>query len=135
LSANLWNSSLHTTTKSATTSLTLLEAISAVPFAIGAGSVDPEPPHLSRWNMGSINSVHKSISGSLDLKYPSHWAGFIEGRTTSGSIDVRGEDVDIISDVHGPGFHRLAARKGIGGSLLSFRTSSGSVDILVGEDD
>ena len=133
LSANLWNSSLHTTTKSATTSLTLLEAISAVPFAIGAGSVDPEPPHLSRWNMGSISSVHKSNSGTLDLKYPSHWAGFIEGRTNSGSIDVRGEDVEIIKDVHGPGFHRLAARKGVGGSFLSFRTTSGSVDILVGE--
>ena len=133
LSANLWNSSLRTETKSATTSLVLLDAISAVPFATGAGSIDPEPPHLSRWNMGSIASVHKSNSGSLNIKYPSHWAGFIEGRTTSGSINVEGEDVEIITDVTGPGFHRLAARKGIGGSLMSFRTSSGSVDILVGE--
>lgn len=120
VSASLWNSTLHTYSHSGTTSLSLLGALTEV------------PSHW--WNMDSIHSKHESSSGSINLEYPSRWEGFIEGRTKSGSINVRGEDVEIITDVHGPDGHRLVARKGIGGSTLSFKSSSGTVHILVGED-
>jgi hypothetical protein len=134
LSATAWSSSLHTATISSTTSLNLLEALAEVPFASGAGSVNPLPPHNSRWEMGSIRSVHKSTSGSISLKYPPHWSGVIDGRSVSGSIDVRGRDVEIISDEHGPGFSKVKAKKGTGNSHLTFKTVTSSVDIVVGEE-
>jgi hypothetical protein len=84
--------------------------------------------------MGSIRSVHKSTSGSISLKYPPQWSGVIDGRSVSGSIDVRGRDVEIISDEHGPGFRKVKAKKGTGNSQLTFKTVTSSVDIVVGEE-
>ena len=79
--------------------------------------------------MGAIHSVHKSISGSLDLKYPWHWSGMVEGRSISGSLSVRGKDVEIIRDDRLPGQRVLKAKKGIGNSTCVFKTTSSSVDV------
>ena len=134
-SASLFEANLYTSTYSSKTSVTLLDAITSTPFVEGAGSKDPQPPHMRRWNMGSIHSTHKSISGRLDLTYSSDWTGMVDGRSVSGKLDVKGKDVKIIKDVSGPGERRIAARKGVGDSKLVFKTVSGGVNVLIGDEE
>ena len=129
VTTNAWNQTLYTSTTSSTTSLNLLEALTAIPFATGAGSVNPDPPYQSRWLMGAIHSVHKSNSGSIDLKYPWHWSGMMDGRSVSGSMSVQGKGVEIIRDDRLPGKRILKAKKGIGNSTMVFKTTSSSVDV------
>ena len=133
-SSSRFNSTLHTSTFSGRTSINLLEAINAVPISKDVNYESPDPHYLGEWNVGSIHSTHKSLSGAINLVYPSSWVGMIDGRSISGHIKVKGKDVEIIKDVRGPGTRRVVAKKGVGDSKLVFKTTSGSVDVLVGEE-
>jgi putative adhesin len=76
----------------------------------------------------AMSSFHSTESGSLALRYPREWEGTIEGRTGSGSLNLHGNDVDIISQSG----HYVYAKKGNGSSRLSFHTESGSADVYFG---
>lgn len=121
---------LHTSSGSAQTKLTLLGPYTA------PSSHNPRAGLLDH-----LSSSHSATSGSLHLVYPDEWQGVIDGESNSGSISIRGEDVEIIVDedlgkgVPGAGvLKQVTARKGWGRSRMSFRTTSGSVDVLAGEE-
>ena len=129
-------STLHTDSGSAKTKLRLLS-----PYTTSSTThFDPRSDVL-----GHLKSTHKSTSGQLHLTYPDEWEGVIDGSSTSGSIKVRGEDVEILVDEdigkgipgYGKGksvLKHVTARKGFGESRLGFKTVSGAVDVLVGEE-
>ncbi len=68
---------------------------------------------------------HYSKSGSMKLRYPPEWEGRIGGRTSSGSVNVHGQGLEIISQTP----HAIEARRGQGHRSLTFETYSGSVNI------
>lgn len=99
------------------------------------GECDVAPGRPTSEVLNNLQSDHQSTSGSLDLSYPQAWEGMIEGKTTSGSITLRGKDVEKWGDFDiGPHRHHLLARKGYGTSKLDFQSTSGSVLIKFGED-
>ncbi|PPJ59616.1 hypothetical protein CBER1_01205 [Cercospora berteroae] len=113
---------LHTDTKSASQTLTILP-----PYAFPGNSI------------AQLRSDHKffSTSGTLRLQYPDEWEGDIYGDTTSGSVSIRGKDVEFSSELDGAGSwpwgRHIQARKGNGKGRLKFTTVSGSVDLRMGE--
>lgn len=129
-------SALRTSSGSAQTRLRLLSPYTTTTL--------PHAPYNPRSDiLDHLKSTHKTISGSLHLTYPDEWEGIIDGSSTSGSIRVRGEDVEVLvdedigKDIPGYGKNRrvmkhVTARKGYGDSRLNFETTSGSVDVLVG---
>ncbi|KAI9751097.1 MAG: hypothetical protein M1815_001375 [Lichina confinis] len=74
-----------------------------------------------------LRGKHSVNSGSLRLEYPSEWEGEIRGSTASGSINVHGDDVNVVV---GTPSHFLA-RKGDGDGVIDFDSVSGSVGIWV----
>lgn len=125
-------STLRTSSGSGHTTLELLSPYTAAEALTGRPGV-----------LDHVTSSHKSHSGSLHLTYPDEWEGVVDGESSSGSIRVRGEDVEILLDEDfGRGIPRagrgakalkhVTARKGYGESRLGFSTTSGSVDVLVG---
>ncbi|CAK1355084.1 hypothetical protein CB0940_01148 [Cercospora beticola] len=113
---------LHTDTKSASQTLTILP-----PYSFPGDS------------FAQLRSDHKffSTSGTLHLQYPDEWEGDIYGDTTSGSVRIRGKDVEFSSALDGAGSwpwgKHIQARKGNGKGRLKFTTVSGSVDLRMGE--
>lgn len=125
-------STLHTDSGSAQTKLHVLSPYTASDSAAATTGKDGVLGHLS--------STHKSRSGALKLRYPDEWEGVVDGQSTSGSCKVRGKDVEILIDNDfgkgvpgGKSYHHVTARKGYGESRLNFATTSGSVDVLVGQ--
>jgi hypothetical protein len=115
---NSYASSLHTESSSGSTNIEVL------PSHIG-----PDKP------MGRLHSFHKSSagSGSVNLRYPSQWEGYIDAESRSGSLSVSGKDVVVDVDRHGgPGGHVLIAHKGTQNSRIEVRSGSGSVDVRIG---
>lgn len=88
-----------------------------------------DPHHV----MGYLRSIHKTKSGSLHVKYPQQWEGKIEAVTMSGSVKLRGKDVEVLKRWSGPVGAHVVARKGKAGSAIDLSTSSGSVDATIGE--
>jgi len=102
---------------------------------ISTGSSSQDVTLLSPSNqlgapISNMSSTHSTNSGSLKLAYPREWEGTIEGHSTSGSLQLRGNGIKIIQQhsVNNVG-HYVLAKKGDGNSTLNFRTGSGSVDI------
>lgn len=114
--ADMFSASLRTETRNGATDIRLL-----APFK-DRGSV-----------MGRLHSLHTSVSSSLKIAYPQEWEGLIDGETTSGSINLRGKDVERLKHYEGPMSQHVLAKKGRGGSRLDFSTASGSVDCVVGD--
>lgn len=83
--------------------------------------------------MNRLHSLHTSQAASLELKYPQSWEGYIDGETTSGSITLKGKDVERIKHYKGPLSTKILARKGEGNSRLDFSTTAGSVSVEVGD--
>ncbi|KAK4554831.1 hypothetical protein LTR86_007979 [Recurvomyces mirabilis] len=79
--------------------------------------------------ISNLKSNHKSRSGSLDLQYPKVWEGMIEGTTSSGSINIRGDGVEYYYQ----GDRKVVAHKGYGKSKLEFTGQSSSVNIRIGD--
>ncbi|EME50029.1 hypothetical protein DOTSEDRAFT_68777 [Dothistroma septosporum NZE10] len=95
----------------------------------------PQDYHGEPWSAAHTSHKTTSTSGSIDVVYPQEWSGYIEGQSISGSIDVTGKDVEIVSDEHrGPVFRHLLARKGVDGQgLIGLKSTSGSLNVRVGE--
>ncbi|KAH0344760.1 hypothetical protein KCU81_g4678, partial [Aureobasidium melanogenum] len=83
--------------------------------------------------MGHLRSVHKTKSGSLHIKYPQQWEGKIEAVTMSGSVKLRGKDVEVLKRWSGAVGAHVVAQKGEASSAMDLSTSSGSVDATIGE--
>lgn len=87
------------------------------------------------WSEAHTSHKSTSTSGSIDVIYPQEWSGWIEGETISGSIDVSGKDVEIVSDERrGSMFKHLVARKGVDGhGAIGLKSVSGSLKVRVDE--
>lgn len=101
----------------------------------GRTSIAVERPRSGK-PLDRFKSRHHSMSGSMNLRYPQEWEGTIEGATMSGGIDISGGNVEIVHDGRGgPARRSIKARKGGSGredSFISFESSSGSIDLGVG---
>lgn len=140
------SSSLRTETNSAHTDVAVLSpyTTSTLESSSTSPTSDGPPPYsevasessISRSRasslLDSMRSYHKSTSGSISLIYPDEWTGEISGESTSGRIKIRGKDVEMLDTHKWPARKSVTARKGDGDSRLSVKTTSGSIDILVG---
>lgn len=94
---------------------------------VGSPYCDPDS------DISYLHSQHRAKSGSLELMYPRQWEGIVEGWSYSGSITLRGRDLEPYSrQVISPIGKHVIARKGHGDSQLSFRTTSGSAKVNIG---
>ena len=107
-------SRLITHSSSGTTSLRVLSP--------RTGCIDPN--HLE--------SRHEATSGSLDIHYPQQWEGMIHGKATTGSLTLKGRDIQVIKDDRNGPTRSIWARKGNGYSNLNCYTTSGSINLVVG---
>lgn len=83
--------------------------------------------------MDELQSTHVSKSGFLEVTYPEEWSGEIDVITNSGNVVIRGKNVEVWSDLRTPLRKRTQGRKGNGASLMLLDTTSGGVDVLVGD--
>lgn len=91
-------------------------------------------PHLTTsTELANLRSRHSSISGSIDLRYPSSWSGQFEAETLSGSQKFRGEGLRTGTKM-GMFPSVLRGRKGEGHSALRVHTVSGDQEFLVGRE-
>jgi len=83
-----------------------------------------------------LASKHGSISGRIELTYPTIWEGRIRLETLSGKRDVRGPGVEVISGSD-KGWPRkpLVAKKGEGSQWVRGETTSGAIVMVVADDD
>ncbi|KAI1759497.1 hypothetical protein GGR53DRAFT_141607 [Hypoxylon sp. FL1150] len=84
--------------------------------------------------LDSLQALHKSTSGNVELQYPQAWEGNLKASTTSGSLSVGGKDVRIIRSVGGFPGSKLEARKGSSdpGSSIEVRAVMGSLNAVIG---
>jgi len=83
-------------------------------------------------SIARLKSTHIGSSGQLQLKYPQEWEGRISGQTSSGSLTLKGRNVEIIKFGSRGGGKYVIAKKGEGDSALQFDIHSGSVDATIG---
>ncbi|KAF2114537.1 hypothetical protein BDV96DRAFT_100675 [Lophiotrema nucula] len=84
--------------------------------------------------VAKMTSLHKTVSGAIDLTYPQEWEGHLEGSTLNGSLHLQGKDLELIhQDQDVSGGSRIEAKKGQGNSQMVFGTVSGSIDVKVGK--
>ncbi|KAF9690748.1 hypothetical protein EKO04_010934 [Ascochyta lentis] len=83
--------------------------------------------------MTGLVSTHKSVSGGMGLKYPKEWQGNIDGTSLSGELHLQGNELKLMSENDTPGKNHVEARKGNGGSKMSFDTVSGGCDVKIGK--
>lgn len=83
--------------------------------------------------MGSMESSHRSKSGSMKLVYPQEWEGTVEGRTVSGSLRMHGRDLEVVREDKGYVGNHVVARKGKRNSRMEFDVMSGSVTAQIGD--
>lgn len=74
-----------------------------------------------------LRGKHTVGSGSLRLEYPPEWEGEIRGSTASGSVNVHGDNVNVVVDTPS----HFLARKGDGDGMIAFDSISGNVGIWV----
>ncbi|KAF1994709.1 hypothetical protein P154DRAFT_526879 [Amniculicola lignicola CBS 123094] len=90
-------------------------------------------PYNKSGPLDILTSVHKSISGALELTYPQEWTGHLDGSTINGLLHLQGRDLELIHQGEDlPGGRTVEAKKGTGKSNLSFSTISGGCDVKVG---
>ncbi|KAF2663462.1 hypothetical protein BT63DRAFT_461188 [Microthyrium microscopicum] len=80
----------------------------------------------------NMHSSHSAKSGRLELRYPDEWQGQIVGTAKSGSISLKGIELDVYSQTTKGSNKHVQARKGHGKNKLDFDISSGSVDVKIG---
>lgn len=91
-------------------------------------------PHSSTHPFDHLSSHHSSISGTIQLRYPSSWTGQFEAESISGSQKFRGEGLRTGTKT-GLMFPRvLRGRKGEGDGVLRVNSVSGAQDFLVGRE-
>jgi DUF4097 and DUF4098 domain-containing protein YvlB len=102
----------------------------------GRTNLNVLPPYFENsWPSHASEHRSTSTSGSIGVVYPQLWEGSIDGRTTSGTISIKGRGVKIINDESfGPVLKHVVARKGSGSGHMGFKTVSGNIDVRVGDD-
>ena len=100
----------------------------------GMSTIKLQSPYKGK-TIKRMTSSHTAQTGSLNLLYPQEWEGSISGSTKTGSLTLRGKDVVIEEYDDGWTNKRVTARKGKGhlNGKLDFRTTTGSVDVTVGD--
>lgn len=83
--------------------------------------------------LNGLISTHKSTSGGLDITYPEEWVGTVDGTSLSGALHLQGKDLELLNENDEPGKNHVEARKGDGGSNMTFDTVSGGCEIKVGK--
>ncbi|KAH4112248.1 hypothetical protein HBI18_182010 [Parastagonospora nodorum] len=83
--------------------------------------------------MTGLTSVHKTVSGELDLTYPQEWVGHINGTSLSGALHLEGKDLELLGENDKPQENHVEAQKGKGGGKLEFDTDSGECKIKIGK--
>jgi hypothetical protein len=110
--ANDYKSTLHTRTNAGSQTIKLLS-----PYA------DPGA------RIGGLSSFHQSHASGITIEYPPEWEGKIDGRTSFGSLTLRGNVRIIKEGGTGSVGRYVLAEKGDGDSDLKFRTSAGSATV------
>jgi DUF4097 and DUF4098 domain-containing protein YvlB len=83
--------------------------------------------------MTGLISTHKSSSGGLDVIYPEEWTGYVDGTSLSGALHLQGKELELLRENDEPGKNHVEAKKGSGGSTMSFNTVSGNCEIKIGK--
>jgi hypothetical protein len=81
-----------------------------------------------------LTSSHTVQTGSLSLRYPQSWTGTIKGKTTTGSLTLRGKDVSVDKWDEGWVSRKVEAHKGDGKGSITFSATTGSAEVVVGEE-
>ncbi|KAF4336500.1 hypothetical protein FBEOM_9632 [Fusarium beomiforme] len=144
---------LITDTKSGDTHVTLLEPMWTSLATIG-GTIPPVKPYdpndgndpylvlpeasdvaeisMTAPALSVLKSVHKSVSGKVELFYPASWEGILFAHSVSGSQDFQGKGLEIKHE-GGSFTHIIRGKKGKGFSSLEVNTVSGDQIALIGE--
>ena len=86
----------------------------------------------------TLISRHTSKSSRVSVHYPAAWEGVLDATTFAGSIDISGDELEIIRDGRNSWVQReLIARKPKGASggeasTLHMESTAGSIDFTVG---
>lgn len=102
----------------------------------GATKLNVLPPyHHEDWPSRSSEHRSASTSGDIDITYPEQWEGTIDGQTNTGSISIKGKDVEM-DDYRGklwPVWQHITARKGNNGpGSMGLKTLSAAIRVRVG---
>lgn len=77
-----------------------------------------------------LYGYYRGNSGSLNLFYPGHWQGTVEGTTMSGSVDLNWQGLKVVKDKKKGWVKRtIEAVRGEGEGSLVFYQASGSVKL------
>lgn len=95
----------------------------------GLTSLNLLTPYFSSGSIHHLYSRHESHAGSLTLNYPQQWQGTLEGRVTSGSLEIHGDNINIIRDDGAGSGRHIVAEKGNGNNHMQVEATSGSAVI------
>ncbi|KAF3915591.1 hypothetical protein ABW21_db0207035 [Orbilia brochopaga] len=87
---------------------------------------------LGKLNPRPLISKHTSVTGDINVTYPSDWQGGLQLTTTSGKITVHGKGTKVVQKKHKGSFWRII--KGNGKSKGTFSSVSGKINVLVGQN-
>ncbi|MCJ1254775.1 hypothetical protein MMC24_002591 [Lignoscripta atroalba] len=115
-----------------------LEARSYIESHCDSGSTDisvlPSRAHPGI-PMGKLFGTHESASGSLRIQYPEEWQGQVDGKTLSGSFSLTWAGMKLIrNSKEGWVWRVIKAIKGNGEGTLTFKSVSGNVVLIGGEE-
>jgi hypothetical protein len=100
----------------------------------GMTSVTLRTPYKAKGvALTGLLSVHSTVSGELDVKYPHEWVGQINGTSMSGALHMHGKELELLAEVNEPGKNHVEAKKGNGGGRMEFDTVGGECKITVGQ--
>jgi len=83
----------------------------------------------------SVSAYHRSVSGTVSLRYPEDVQGSIAGKSTTGDIDIVGNSIKVIKRENGNTSRLLKAIKGDGDSKIRMSSVSGKLEAIVGNWD
>jgi hypothetical protein len=100
----------------------------------GQTSVTLRTPYKAKHvPMTGLTSMHRTISGELDLTYPQEWVGQVNGTSLSGALHMEGQDLELLGENDQPQQNHVEAKKGNGGGKMEFDTVSGECKIKIGK--
>jgi len=101
----------------------------------GENSLTQQSVHIHKERvLDCLASSHSTISGDVDVKYPSSWSGRFSAQTVSGSLKATGKDVVVDSRISKPGLKSIKGHHYDGDSALSVAIVSRDVTILIGDE-
>ncbi|KAI1472001.1 uncharacterized protein F4812DRAFT_201858 [Daldinia caldariorum] len=117
---------LETVTTSGSTAIRILEPVWHGDRGLGGSR-----------SLNCLQSLHKSTSGDMGLRYPQAWEGYLRADTTSGRLRVKGRDVKIVKSVGGWPGSTLEAQKGANGpgSSIQVHVLMGNMEATIGREE